>query len=159
MPLHRLKAAGHWFSEFLEPPASSALHAAAEPVAGAADVAAAVGSGLLTPQAVAARVAGAVVAVLGSSVGPDQPLVEAGVDSLGESQLCGGLNLPVQAMPSSCCGTCLVCPAGHCRPVKQVSSEQDICHHLSSGCCSAGLALPACMCTGHAASQQSCHCG
>ena len=42
----------------------------------------------LTMEAVAIRVMGAVVAVLGRAVGPHQPLVEAGLDSLGQHPIC-----------------------------------------------------------------------
>lgn len=49
--------------------------------AGGGGVAAA--AAVVTPEAILKRVQGAVLAVLGSAVGEDEPLVDAGLDSLG----------------------------------------------------------------------------
>ena len=41
----------------------------------------------MTDDVIASRVMGAVVAIMGAAIGLDQPLVEAGLDSLGEALL------------------------------------------------------------------------
>ena len=93
----RLKVAGHFYSEFSTP--------AVLPEAGAAAAAApaAAASAELSAEEIAARVAGAVLAVMGSSVGPQQPLVEAGLDSLGAPcLLCITVQLTLHAKCSLC---------------------------------------------------------
>ena len=87
----RWKATSPFYGEFMAPPAASppALDNAA-----AADLsvdktlpAGTLQRAAMSPIAVSALVRGAVLAVLGTEVSADQPLMEAGLDSLGKSLL------------------------------------------------------------------------
>ena len=82
MCLHRLKVQGPFYDEFAQRPAD------AKPSATPLQLTS--GTAAARPQAesletVLKSVQGAVLAVLGAAVGPDKPLMEAGLDSLGEA--------------------------------------------------------------------------
>ena len=86
----RLKVTAPFYAEFKADSPATVLNIPSAAVSVTASAKA-----IMTLEAIASRVMGAVVAVMGSAVQAEQPLVEAGLDSLGEgsgrSQLCGPL--------------------------------------------------------------------
>jgi hypothetical protein len=76
-----LKVSGSFYEEFKNPIAAKAVALGRAEKKG--------GSGKSVEE-ITSLVQAAVVSVMGSAVGPDQPLVEAGLDSLGENTPEGG---------------------------------------------------------------------
>ena len=72
----RFRSASRFFSEFRTNNTAQALSAPAAAVSITVTA-----KPLLTPEAIALRVLGAIASVMGIAVRPDQPLVEAGLDS------------------------------------------------------------------------------
>ena len=83
----RLRVSSAFFDALAQHPSSAAAEAQggvpAAPIA-SSGAAATLASAALTREALASAVSAAVVSVLGMDVGPDVPLVGAGLDSLGE---------------------------------------------------------------------------
>ena len=79
---HRLKVQGPFYDEFAQRPADTQPPASPLQLGGQVAAGQAQAESLET---VLKSVQGAVLAVLGAAVGPDESLMEAGLDSLGEA--------------------------------------------------------------------------
>lgn len=80
--LRRLKVQGPFYDEFAQPPLDAKPSASPPQLPGGVAAAHTPAESL---ESVLRGVQGAVLAVLGAAVGPDKPLMEAGLDSLGEA--------------------------------------------------------------------------
>jgi len=85
LPHCRLKVGGAYYADFKTTAAAVADAAAASSSSAAAAAASSAAGAGLTADDIQRKVEGAVVSVMGSLPRSDEPLVEAGLDSLGET--------------------------------------------------------------------------